>query len=209
MIYPGDTHVFSLALGSGSSGDTAVMVTPRITVLDALSGAVLVSAAAMNLIAGTAQVYTYAWTTTGIPEGAYFAVVSYATASATVNNRFLEAVRLGDSRVTGPVALDATVAKDATVAHDAAVLKLSDYTPAGRDAVVQAIKARTDLLPNDPASLSALTAIATALNDVRDFALGSWVNDMVNHTLTLRRVDGSVLAVFTVTNDGHISARTR
>ena len=78
--------------------------------VDAISGAVLVSAAAMNLIAGTAQVYTYALTTTGIAEGTYLAVASYATAAATVNNLFLETVRLGDSRVTGPVALEATVA---------------------------------------------------------------------------------------------------
>jgi hypothetical protein len=56
------------------------------------------------------KVYSFAWNTAGNLNGDYLAVVSYAADGNTFNDQFVEKIHLGDTYVTGPIALDATVA---------------------------------------------------------------------------------------------------
>jgi len=161
---------------------------------------------------GTTLVYSYLWNTAAAANGDYLAVVSYAADGNTFNGQFVERIRLGDSRITGAVALDATVAHDATVAKDATVAHLTDLATISPNTstVVLAIKAKTDLLPANPASGDALTLITSLLTDVHDAQLGTWSVDKTQNpkVLTFKRLDGTTLASFQVTEDSNSAART-
>ena len=120
-------------------------------------------------------------------------------------NQFLEKVRLGDSRITGQVAQEATTAKDFTVAKDATVLHGSDFTFVDTSTVLQAILAKLSGVP----SKDDLAAVAATLQDVFDATTGTWIVDKVANTLTMRRPNGSALAVFNLINTSTHSSRNR
>lgn len=209
MLYPNDKHVFLLSIVNADGSNPNVTVAPTVTIINAVSGNVVVPATAMDLIAGTQKVYSYVWDTAAQPEATYLALVSYAADGVTVQGRMLESVRLGDSRVTGAVALDATVAKELTVAKDATVMKYAQYVLPKNDDYVRAIKSRVDLLPNDPASAAAIAALAAKLEDVHDFVTGTWIVDKANDKMTLYRKDGSVLQAFNLEDTDTHSNRLR
>jgi hypothetical protein len=204
MKYPGDTYTFVFPVPGTSPTVTA---TPQVTVIDASNGTAVVSSQAMNLIAGSNAVYLYNWNTTGTGNGTYVALVSYAVSGTAVNGVFLEKLQLGDSRITGVVALDATVAKDSTVAHDASVFKKTDFVTPSQDASIQAILGFTQNIPAAPATAAAVSALVSMLTDVHDFALGNWIGNKVNNTLTLYRIGGGVLKVFNAVEDVTQSSR--
>lgn len=197
MIYPGDNKVFVLSiLGTTPGSNPNVTSGPLITIVEATSGGVLVAGANMTYLPGTQKVYSYSWSTVGISQGTYVAVVSYISDAVTYNSRHLETVLLGDTFLTGPVALNATVAKDSTVAKDLTVFHLTDYIPLSSDSTILSIKAKTDLLPADPVSFSGLASMTQKVSDIRDYCLGSWLLDNVANTLTLLKSNGDTLMIF-------------
>ena len=212
MLYPGDIRTFLLSLSHTDGSAPTVTTAPLITVIRLIDGVSVTTAQAMVLVTGTSLVYAYPWNTAGLANGDYLAVVSYAADGATINGRFLENVRLGDTRVTGLVALDSTVAHDATVAKDATVAHLADLATINpsTSAAVLGIKAKTDTLPTNPASQDSLLALTQLITDVHDVSLGTWVVDKTQNpkVLTFRRLDGSVLANFQITEDTNSATRT-
>lgn len=226
MIYPGDVFTFVYSVTRADGTIPNVTVPPSIQIINAHTGlGMLTSAQNMTLASGTRQVYTYPWT---IPStavnGDYFAIASCASDGITVQNssdvigvmvsfKFMQGqLRLGDTYITGPVALNGTVALNATVAKDATVAKASDLVGISPDnsTTVLAIKAKTDNLPSDPASVTIQSQIIALLNDVHDCNLGPLVIDRTTtpRTMTIKRLaDNSVLAVFNLTDDGTQSSR--
>jgi hypothetical protein len=204
MTYPGDIKnlVLSITLASGASPN--VTVTPVVSIIRLSDLSTVVTAAQMILVAGTQAIYLYGWNTTAAEDGDYLAIVSYASDGITVNSRLLEVFQLGDSRITGLLALDATVAKDVTVAKDGTVAHLADLTGLSPDnsVTVLAIKAKTDNLPSDPASLTVLNQIGANVQDLRDYEFGTWTIDKTKNpqVLTLLRTNQSTLTTFTLTD---------
>jgi hypothetical protein len=209
MVYPNDTYIFLLSVTKADGGDPNVTAAPTITVLNAASGQVVSAAAPMTLIDGTRKVYSYAWDTTGQTDGAYIGVVSYAADGVTIQGQLLETVRLGDARVKGPVALDATVAKDSTVAKDATVMHYREYVLPKNDDYVRSIYSKVQLIPANPATAEAITSLGLKLEDIHDFVMGTWVVDKVAKTMTLRRKDGSVLTTFNIADTDTTSSRIK
>ena len=74
---------------------------------------------------------------------------------------------------------------------------------------MRAIRARTDLIPDQPASETTLQSVLSMLTDVRDAEVGTWVFDKTSQSLRMLRLDGSVLARFNVTEDPSQASRVR
>lgn len=204
MIYTGDIKSIVLSITNAAGTAPVVTVAPTVMVIQVSSGSTVLAAVAMTLIAGTQAVYTYSWSTAGIPNGDYVAIVSYAADGITVNSRLLETFHIGDTNITGPVALAAIVAQNATVAKDATVAHLSDLTIISPDnsATVQAIKAKTDNLPVDPASMTVLNAIGLNVQDLFNFQFGTWTIDKTQNpqVLTILSPAQAVVARFTLSD---------
>lgn len=211
MVYPGDIVPIILDL----SATAAVTSAPLITILRAtddvpqLLATPNVYSSAMSLISGSSRVYKFLWNTTGINNGTYIAVVSYIADGVTKTNVFLKDICLGDTRIVGTVALDATVAKDMTVAKDGTVMHRSDFVTPSNDLTVQRIYAKTSSLPSVVASQASIDAIASQLLDVYDCSFGNWTLNSSVGTLTLYRVNGAVLQVFHVSQNGPSQSRIR
>ncbi len=145
-------------------------------------------------------------------HGDYLAIVSYAADGNTINGQYLDRVRLGDTCVTGLVALDATVAHDATVAKDATVAHVTDLQTINpsTSSVVLAIQSAVNALPASLASQASMELLTSLLTDVHDAQLGTWSVDKTQNpkVMTLYRLDGSVLTTFQVTEDSNSAART-
>lgn len=206
-LYPGDSYRFVLSITKADGSTPSVTSPPTISVVRLSDNAVLVSNASMNPVPGTEIVYTYVWNSSGQGNGHYLAVVSYAADGVTVTNRLLEAVRLGDSRITGVVALESTAAKDATVAKDVTTLKSSEYVSPDASPIVQSIKSKVDLLPADPATETTLSILDTKLEDIHDEVVGRWSVDKASQTLTLFRKNGMVLKSFNLISNSAVSER--
>ncbi|MGI4814014.1 MAG: hypothetical protein ACRYGG_11880 [Janthinobacterium lividum] len=214
MTYPGDTYNFILTIKTDTGAMPNVTSSPVITIVSLSTNLPIVSSQPMMSLNGTQnQVYTYAWNTSSLANGDYLGLVSYAYDAVTVNSQLLEKVKLGDSRVIGIVALDSTVAKDATVSKDSTVAHASDLLAISpnNSSLVQAIKAKTDNLPSDPASTSNLNVIQASINILVNAALGSWAVNKAStpNVLTFYNTDNSVLATFTLSDSSVSSNRTR
>lgn len=216
MIFIGDTHVFLLSLTNADGSLVTVTTQPTIQVINARTGVgVLALAATMTVIAGTRLIYSYAWVIPNtVTTDDYFAIVSYATSTVTIQNQFLEKLRVGNSMILSTVAQDATVAKDLTTAKDATVAKSADLVAISPDnsITVQAIKAKTDLIPQAPADIPTLTGLGVLLNDIHEGVLGNLIIDRTVQPRTMRILrypDNVQIAAFTLTDDGNSSGRTR
>lgn len=213
MRYPGDSINFVLPISHEDGSLPNVTTAPLITILYLGTLQAVVTAAPMTLIQGTRLVYAYAWNSSDQQNGDYLAIVSYAADGNTFNGQFLSKVELGDTNITGTVALDGTVAKDATVAKDQTVAHITDLESISPDQseAVLAIKAKTDTLPTTPAAQSDVTDLTQFLTDIHDAVLGSWIVDKTQNPkqLSFRRLDGTTLATFSVTEDGNSAARTK
>lgn len=207
MYYPGDFVVFVLPLQHSDGAAQLVTSVPKITILNAADGTTTLASTVMTLLAGAT--YKYSWDTADVADGCYVAFVSYVADALVVQDKFLGQIQLGDSRVTGLVALDETVAKDATVAKNATVLHVSDYTAPDEAALVLAIKGKLDSLPANIASEATLQQVLTIAKDIDDATEGSLVVDKNAGRLSLMRKDGSVLATFQLSNTDEQSSRTR
>ena len=147
----------------------------------------------------------YAWNTAGLTNGDYLAVVSYAADGNTFNGKFLERIRLGDTNITGPVALASLVALNSTVAKDATVAHITDLQTINPNTstVVLAIQSAVNALPNTLASQDSISLLTSLLTDVHDGQFGTWSVDKTQSpkVLTFYRLDDSVLATYGVTED--------
>ena len=211
MIYPGDTHqiVFSLSHANGTT--PSVTTAPLVTVINLTTGAAVVTAAAMTLVAGTCLVYSYAWNTAGMLNGDYLAVVSYAADGNTVNGQYLDQIRLGDTNIPGPVALNAPWRSMRPWPRT----RPSSSHGSGDDQSQYIVchsghPGQDGQLAGDPAAQSDVTALVQFLTDIHDTVLGTWIVDKTQNpkVLSFLRLDGSNLATFTVTEDDNSAART-
>lgn len=212
MLYPGDTVNILLPILRADGVDPTVTSIPSITIIHVPTNTAVVTAQTMTLISGTQKVYKYSWSISGTAViGEYLAIATWVADGVTYTGRYIKDFRVGDSRVTGVVALDSTVAKDGTVAKDATVAKASQLTALNPDnsSVVLAIKAKTDNLPASPASESTLTAVQSQVTEIHDAEFGEVVLDKTvsPQVVTVRKVsDNSVLKQFEMT-DGNSETR--
>jgi len=206
MYYPGDQVLIILPLqrSDGSAKDTTV---PKITVLNAVDGSVTQASADMQVVAGS--VYRYAWSTTGLSDGVYLAFASYIADGLSVQDQFLREIHIGDTRIPGPVALDATCAKDSTVAKAADVLNMANYVTPDNSELVQAIKAKLDSFPVAVGSEMTLQTVLALVTDVWNQALGSLIVNKTDGTLTALRTDQTELAKWNLQNSNSSSSRVR
>jgi hypothetical protein len=212
MNYPGDIKTIVLSITNAGGTAPNVTVAPVISIVRASDNTLMVNSQPMTAMALTQVIYTYRWDTTGATNDDYVAVVSYAADGLTISGRYLATISLGDSRITGIVALDATVAKDLTVAKDSTVAHFTDLATISPDVsqTVQAIKAKTDNLPPDPASLTVLNTVAQNVQDLHDYETGTWTIDKTQspQVLTILRPSGGVLARFQLTDSTTATNRT-
>jgi hypothetical protein len=214
-IYPGDSYTFLLSLTHTDGTTPAVGTVPTIQIVNAsTSASVLGTPGTMTLVAGSVLVYKYTWVISSAQtKGDYFAVVSYVADSIVITGRYLDRIRVGDTFVTGAVALASTTALDATVAKDSTVAHLSDLAAISPDTstAVLAIKAKTDNLPVDPTSTTLITTLLGLITDIRDCNLGAIVIDRtVNpRIMSIKRVvDSSTLATFQLSETSSSTNRT-
>jgi hypothetical protein len=214
MIYPGDLYTFVLPITTPTGVAPNVTATPVITIVSLATNVAIISSLPMTVITGSSnQIYVYYWNTTSLSNGDYLALVSYGTDVVTVNSQLLEKVTLGDTFITGVLALDATVAKNATVALDATVAHQTDLAALNpnNSSVVLAIQAKTNNLPADPASNTVLSTILSTVTSTNNAVLGTWVvnKQVTPNILTFFAPDNSVIATFNLTDSTMSSNRTR
>jgi hypothetical protein len=207
MIYPGDLHVFTLPIQNADGSLPVVSAAPTIMVVNLLDGSTAWATQPMTLVTGTQYVYKAIWPTAGLADGTYMALVSYSVGGQVFNGRYLETVRLGDSRVTGEVAKEATTSKEATAAKDTTVFHLSDYTAPDSSTLLQAVVGKLAQYPASIPSADQLAALSSLVTDVRDSAMGRWSIDRVHGTFTLFRLNGSVLQTFNLLKTSSLSER--
>ncbi len=211
MIYPGDVHYFVLPLLKAGGGDPDVTSDPTITVIHTLDNAALTGHVSqpMTLIPGTQKVYTYRWDTTGLNDGVYLALIDYAAEEELHQGQLLEVVQLGDSRIRGLVALEATTAKQDVVAKDATVMKKSDFVHPNDASSIQFIKSKVGGLPANVASAEALEDVRLLAEKAKDASLGTWSINKTTNILTMYRENGTELARFQLVSHNDGSTRTR
>lgn len=217
MYYPGDTVAFYLSLARPDAEPPVVSTPPQISVLAASTDAALdiggagIKTVAMPAVEGADALYKFLWDTSGAPDGSYAAVVSYVADDLAVTSRLLDTVRLGDSRVTTPVAGALLTAQKTDLPDKAAVMLKTDFVAPADDASVQAILAKTNALPAAVASQATSELLLSMLSDVHDYDSGNWsINKSVTpNQMTFYRVDGSVLQVFDLIRNDTVSARSR
>ena len=204
MTYPGDIYFLIFPLMRADGTVPTLALAPLLTIVNLQTGAMVLSPSPqMTLQSGMAGTYVYRWDTSGLSDGTYLAAVTYAADGVVFTNQLLESIRLGDSRVTGQVALQATTAKDTTVAKDATVMHAADYIYVDTSATMAAILAAL----GGVSTATALTALATTVQNISDGTLGTWIVDKVANTLTMRRPNGATLAVFALLNTSTQSSR--
>ena len=211
MIYPGDTTNLVLSITTAAGTAPVTTVNPVVSIVRLVDSVVVVNSQAMTLLAGTQAVWVYPWNTAGAQVGNYVSIVSYASDGLTISGRLLSTLTLGDSRITGAVALDSTVAKDATVAKDSTVAHFTDLASVLPDTspAVLAIKAKTDNLPAAPADAAVLSTVAANVQDLHDFNSGTWTIDKTQNpqVLTILRPSGAVFLKLQLTDSSSATVR--
>lgn len=211
MIYPGDIKTIILSLTNPTGANPNVTVAPIVSVIQISTQSIVLSAQTLTLVGGTQAVYYYSWSTSGLSVGDYLSIISYAADGITVNGRFLEIFRLGDTNITGPVALNATVALNSTVAKDATVAHLTDLSAIdpNTSSIVLSIKANTDNLPADPASNTVIDGLIDTMDSVYNYTFGTWTIDKTQNpqVLTILAPGGSSLGSFTLSDSSTATVR--
>lgn len=142
----------------------------------------------------------------------------HARIPVTVSNQLIserDKLHIGDSNITGQVALNATVAQNATVAKDATVMKSSQYVAPGSDPIVQGINTATATTLTQTSSLVTLLGtlaqgtLSGLIQDVYDNLFGSWsIDQTVNPpVLTISRINGTTIATFQLINNNTVTQR--
>jgi len=217
MYHIGDIVTLYLSLLPSNGSSPTVTTPPQVSVLRALDDAAMdvagtgVKTVAMSLVTGTAALYKFNWPTSTMTNGAYAALVSYVANGITITNQLLSVILLGDSYLTGPVALASVTAKTTDVPPVSEVMLVSDFVAPSADTSIQEILAKVNTLPTSPADQATLLSVSAQMQDIHDGVLGSWsLNKDVNpNILTLYRLDGSVLDTYSFTNSSSIYSRTK
>jgi hypothetical protein len=174
--------------GSGT-GNFNVTNAPILTV-NPSTGVVTVAVVGSALVVGT------------LGTGSVSVVTTVSNQLVTVKDE----LHVGDSYVTGPVALNATVAQNSTVAKDATVMKSSQYVAPQNDPTVQTIAAQTNTINNNTAATSTLLGTLAAgtlsglIQDIYDYSFGAWRidNTVSPPVLYISRINGTPIASFTL-----------
>lgn len=209
MFYPADAISIVLPLQKVNGTSMTVTFGPKVNILKATDGTVVISNASMSAVPGTSGIYHYLWTANNVTDGTYIVFASYTADGLVVQDLFLKTIELGDSRVTDVVAKNSTVAKDATVAKSATVLAAEDYVSPDDSDLVQSIKSRLDEMPASIASASAVAAVAAKLAEVWQASFGDVIVNKDTNTMVILNADQSPLATFDLENDDTHSARIR
>jgi len=165
----------------------------------------------MTLVTGSDYVYFMPFVIPSTAPADYVAIVSYATSTpTTVASQFVSALHVGDSYISGPVALNATVAKDATVAKNATVLLASQYVDPSSDPTVQNINTNVQAVLADTAAIDAAVGVplmsatlAGLVQDVYDATFGTIRIDQTANPpiLYINRINGTNIATFQLINN--------
>lgn len=214
MTHAGDSYTFTLLITSPTGATINVTTVPSIQIVNASNGTTMLSSAAtMTLITGSHYLYTYNWAIpSGAPQAKYVGLVSYVANGNIFNSVPIETVLVGDSYISGPVALAATVALNATVAKDATVAHVTDLISINPEnsPIMAAIKAKTDLIPTQPAAVSDVQAVQTDTQLIKGMLLADIdVNRTALPRVLTYTYNGQVLASYTLVDDSSSSGRTR
>jgi hypothetical protein len=205
--YSGESYSFLLFLMRNDGTPLQVTPLPLLTVVRLADEQPVVSQAEMQRLEDMPGAYEYVWNTTGIDDGNYLALTSYTANEVTVTERLLGKVQVGDTRLTGKVALEATAAKDLLIAKAATTVQAFAYVSPNSSLILQDIWGKVDSIPACPASQTALASLLSLLTDIKDQTLGSWVANKRMNTLTFLRENGQVLKVLKLTNDDSLASR--
>jgi hypothetical protein len=205
--YSGESYSFLLFLMRNDGTPLQVTPLPLLTVVRLADEQPVVSQAEMQRLEDMPGAYEYVWNTTGIDDGNYLALTSYTANEVTVTQRLLGKVQVGDTRLTGKVALEATAAKDLLIAKAATTVQAFAYVSPNSSLILQDIWEKVDSIPACPASQTALASLLSLLTDIKDQTLGSWVANKRMNTLTFLRENGQVLKVLKLTNDDSLASR--
>jgi hypothetical protein len=205
--YSGESYSFLLFLMRNDGTPIQVTPLPLLTVVRLADEQPVVSQAEMQRLEDMPGAYEYVWNTTGIDDGNYLALTSYTANEVTVTQRLLGKVQVGDTRLTGKVALEATAAKDLLIAKAATTVQAFAYVSPNSSLILQDIWEKVDSIPACPASQTALASLLSLLTDIKDQTLGSWVANKRMNTLTFLRENGQVLKVLKLTNDDSLASR--
>lgn len=214
--YPGDTRYIYLPITLATGVNPNVTATPVVTIIRLSDSTTIVSAQTMTLVTGTQAVYVYPWSiASNALSGDYLAIASWTNDGITYNSRPIlpELIHVGDTYITGPVALSATVALNATVAKDATVAHASDLAAVNpnNSSLVQSIAAKTANLPSDPAGMTLLATPIQHIQDTYDGVLGPMAVDKTQNppVITITRVGGGTLATYTIADSTNSSIKTK
>ena len=205
--YSGESYSFLLFLMRNDGTPLQVTPLPLLTVVRLADEQPVVSQAEMQRLEDMPGAYEYVWNTTGMDDGNYLALTSYTANEVTVTQRLLGKVQVGDTRLTGKVALEATAAKDLLIAKAATTVQAFAYVSPNSSLILQDIWEKVDSIPACPASQTALASLLSLLTDIKDQTLGSWVANKRMNTLTFLRENGQVLKVLKLTNDDSLASR--
>ena len=205
--YSGESYSFLLFLMRNDGTPLQVTPLPLLTVVRLADEQPVVSQAEMQRLEDMPGAYEYVWNTTGIDDGNYLALTSYTANEVTVTQRLLGKVQVGDTRLTGKVALEATAAKDLLISKAATTVQAFAYVSPNSSLILQDIWEKVDSIPACPASQTALASLLSLLTDIKDQTLGSWVANKRMNTLTFLRENGQVLKVLKLTNDDSLASR--
>lgn len=209
-IIPGDTLTITGATNSALNG-TALIQTASLlgsvwTVTFVTSGTPFSSTAQT---AGTAV----------NPVGVATVLGTGVTISIqTISNQVIslkDELHVGDSNITGQVALQSTVALNATVAKDATVFKATSYVTPSNDPLVQQIATAATAIQADTDGLVALTGslgsgtLAGLIQDLYDAAYGGISIDQTQNppVMSIKRINGTVIATFQLVNNNTATQR--
>jgi hypothetical protein len=136
----------------------------------------------------------------------------------TVSNQSIsltDHLHIGDSYITGQVALNATVAQNSTVAKDATVFKSSQWVAPQNDPLVQTINTAVQtIFTNSNTEIVLLGTLAEGtlsglIQDIYDNLFGTWTIDQTVSPpiLYINRVGGGNIASFQLINNASTTQR--
>lgn len=219
-------QVTQITNGQISPGDS---ITIAAATTGSLNGSWTVNTAVLSLGVWTVTFYTSGSTFSSaaqsagtLTDSATSLASTFGSGSAitnvTISNQrasLKDELHIGDSFITGQVALNATVAQNSTVAKDATVFKASSYVAPSNDPTVQTINTSVaTILANSTTEVALLGTLAQGtvaglLQDVYDNLFGSWSIDqtVVPPVLYIKRINGTVIASFQLVNNNSVTQR--
>lgn len=211
LIAPGDVVTIASATTSGLDGSFTILTASLVGSTWTLTFGT--SSSAFSSTAQSAGTLTDTLVGVATTQGTGSAILNTTVSNQLIVTR--DELHIGDSFITGQVALNATVALNSTVAKDATVMKSSQYVAPANDPTVQNINTNVASILSDITSQVALLGtlatgtISGLLQDVYDNVFGSWSIDQTQNppVLSIKRINGSVIATFQLVNNSTVTQR--